>query len=189
MKTRNVDGLMIGGFYENDQGPLIRETISAVTEELQQYDKFIGLSGPGRPLDIVFAAQKGVTHFETMWPFKLASEGKAIDIDFTKFVIEKEKFEDAEFVESEIDLNEEQFRYQQGPIVEGCDCMTCKQHHRGYIYHLLSVKEMTGNTLISIHNTHAYEQILKFLSLLKQENNLQFAYSTFVKSFCLSKIE
>jgi queuine tRNA-ribosyltransferase subunit QTRTD1 len=35
-----------------------------------------------------------------------------------------------------------------------CKCYTCTSHHRAYIQHLLSAKEMLGWTLIQIHNHH-----------------------------------
>lgn len=38
------------------------------------------------------------------------------------------------------------------PISEGCTCYACQKHHRAYIQHLLSAKEMLGWFLIQIHN-------------------------------------
>ena len=35
-----------------------------------------------------------------------------------------------------------------------CKCYACTSHHRAYIQHLLSAKEMLGWTLIQIHNHH-----------------------------------
>ncbi|PFH61289.1 hypothetical protein XA68_17802 [Ophiocordyceps unilateralis] len=41
-----------------------------------------------------------------------------------------------------------------GPLLEGCRCYTCTRHHRAYLHHLLSAKEMLGWTLLQIHNQH-----------------------------------
>lgn len=38
------------------------------------------------------------------------------------------------------------------PIVEGCTCYTCTNHHRAFIQHLLNAKEMLGWNLLQIHN-------------------------------------
>ena len=38
------------------------------------------------------------------------------------------------------------------PLVENCPCYTCKTHHKAYIHHLLSTKEMLAWTLLQIHN-------------------------------------
>ena len=38
------------------------------------------------------------------------------------------------------------------PLQQGCTCYTCTNHHRAYIQHLLSAKEMLGWVLLQIHN-------------------------------------
>lgn len=38
------------------------------------------------------------------------------------------------------------------PLQHGCDCYTCTNHHRAYLQHLLSAKEMLGWVLLQIHN-------------------------------------
>lgn len=40
------------------------------------------------------------------------------------------------------------------PLVEGCTCYACEKHHRAYLQHLLSAKEMLGWVLLQIHNHH-----------------------------------
>ncbi|PHH79005.1 hypothetical protein CDD80_5858 [Ophiocordyceps camponoti-rufipedis] len=40
------------------------------------------------------------------------------------------------------------------PALEGCRCYACTRHHRAYLHHLLSAKEMLGWTLLQIHNHH-----------------------------------
>lgn len=40
------------------------------------------------------------------------------------------------------------------PLVPGCACYTCNNHHRAYIQHLLNAKEMLAWTLLQIHNHH-----------------------------------
>ena len=38
------------------------------------------------------------------------------------------------------------------PLQVGCTCYTCSSHHRAFIQHLLSAKEMLGWVLLQIHN-------------------------------------
>jgi queuine tRNA-ribosyltransferase subunit QTRTD1 len=40
------------------------------------------------------------------------------------------------------------------PLSSGCTCYACTSHHRAYLQHLLSAKEMTGWVLLQIHNHH-----------------------------------
>ncbi|KAA8643056.1 tRNA-ribosyltransferase family protein [Aspergillus tanneri] len=43
------------------------------------------------------------------------------------------------------------------PLVEGCQCYSCRKHHRAYIHHLLTAKEMLAWTLLQIHNLHTMD--------------------------------
>ncbi|KAH8702116.1 tRNA-guanine transglycosylase family protein [Talaromyces proteolyticus] len=43
------------------------------------------------------------------------------------------------------------------PLKEGCECYACQNHHRAYVCHLLSVKEMLAWTLLQIHNYHVMD--------------------------------
>ena len=40
------------------------------------------------------------------------------------------------------------------PLSPSCQCYTCLTHHRAFIQHLLSAKEMLGWALLQIHNHH-----------------------------------
>ena len=44
-----------------------------------------------------------------------------------------------------------------GPLVPGCKCYACTDHHRAYIQHLLMAKEMLGWILLQIHNHHTID--------------------------------
>ncbi|KAI9827010.1 MAG: hypothetical protein M1826_006489 [Phylliscum demangeonii] len=38
------------------------------------------------------------------------------------------------------------------PLQAHCDCYTCCRHHRAYVHHLLTTKEMLGWVLLQVHN-------------------------------------
>jgi queuine tRNA-ribosyltransferase accessory subunit len=40
------------------------------------------------------------------------------------------------------------------PLLPSCACYTCTTHHRAFVQHLLSAKEMLGWALLQIHNHH-----------------------------------
>lgn len=40
------------------------------------------------------------------------------------------------------------------PLSDGCTCYACAKHHRAYLQHLLTAKEMLGWVLLQIHNHH-----------------------------------
>ncbi|KAL8849584.1 MAG: hypothetical protein Q9221_005458 [Calogaya cf. arnoldii] len=43
------------------------------------------------------------------------------------------------------------------PLVDGCTCYACKNHHRAFIRHLLDAKEMLAWVLLQIHNHHVVD--------------------------------
>jgi len=47
------------------------------------------------------------------------------------------------------------------PLVPSCTCYACTSHHRAFIQHLLSAKEMLGWVLIQIHNHHTLSQFFR----------------------------
>lgn len=51
------------------------------------------------------------------------------------------------------------------PLAQGCGCYTCTNHHRAYLQHLLSAKEMLGWVLLQIHN---HETIDRFFASIRE---------------------
>ena len=51
-----------------------------------------------------------------------------------------------------IDLSSPAHQISLTPLQENCTCYACTHHHRAYINHLLSAREMLGWTLLQIHN-------------------------------------
>ncbi|KAL5404207.1 hypothetical protein PMIN04_012632 [Paraphaeosphaeria minitans] len=49
------------------------------------------------------------------------------------------------------------------PLSKGCQCYACTKHHRAYIQHLLSAKEMLGWFLIQVHNHAVVESFFTSL--------------------------
>ena len=44
------------------------------------------------------------------------------------------------------------------PLRPGCCCFACTNHHRAYLQHLLSAKEMLGWVLLQLHNHHIMDE-------------------------------
>lgn len=51
------------------------------------------------------------------------------------------------------------------PLSESCKCYACTSHHRAFIQHLLSAKEMLGWVLLQVHNHHILSEF--FISVRK----------------------
>ena len=56
-----------------------------------------------------------------------------------------------------IALKKAQYRFDHGPIQEGCQCTCCQKYSRGYMHHLIKCNEMLGGMLATEHNlTYLY---------------------------------
>ncbi|XP_071517072.1 queuine tRNA-ribosyltransferase accessory subunit 2 [Panulirus ornatus] len=51
------------------------------------------------------------------------------------------------------------------PLVEGCDCYTCKNFSRAYIHHLINVNELLAPVLLMMHNMQHW---LNFFSSIRE---------------------
>lgn len=68
-----------------------------------------------------------------------------------------------------MDMWSEQYATDLSPLRWGCPCYTCSKHHRAYIQHLLSAKEMLGWVLLQIHNHHVLDEF--FAGIRSSINN------------------
>ena len=48
-----------------------------------------------------------------------------------------------------------------GPLDPKCDCYACRSFSRAYIRHLVTMGEILGATLLSIHNIHFSLNLMK----------------------------
>ena len=60
-----------------------------------------------------------------------------------------------------IRLSRQAFRLSDEPVDPTCDCPVCLHHSRGYLHHLLKGKHRLGTRLVSIHNTHHYQLLMR----------------------------
>lgn len=58
-------------------------------------------------------------------------------------------------------LKEKRYHDDERPLLIGCDCLTCTQHCRAYIHHLLSTHELLASILLTIHNTQHYNDLME----------------------------
>lgn len=140
----NFDGYSIGGVANDgeskeDMYKAIDYSIPYLPEDKVRY-----LMGVGEPVDILEGVERGVDIFDCVLPTRIARHGQA----FTR--------------NGKINLNNAKFKKDLLPVEEGCDCYCCKNYSRAYVKHLLSVGEVLGGRLLSIHN-------IRFLIRLTEE--------------------
>ena len=71
------------------------------------------------------------------------------------------------------------------PLLQGCKCYACSYHHKAYIQHLLSAKEMLAWVLLQVHNHHIIDEFFSAVrnsiargSFSEDQNQFEKAYET-----------
>ncbi|GMI58189.1 hypothetical protein ScalyP_jg1045 [Parmales sp. scaly parma] len=95
----------------------------------------------------------------TQFPQQFAKLGKVVN------VVQAEVAGKVQRIVEHVDLNLSKHKLSTSPISDTCGCVCCARHSRGYLHHLLNVKEVTSEILLFIHNT---TQILEILSAVRR---------------------
>jgi queuine tRNA-ribosyltransferase len=136
------DGYAIGGV---SVGEPEREMMLAIefSEPFLPPDRPRYAMGLGTPPQIVEMVARGVDMFDCVLPTRLARNGTA----FTEV--------------GTLNLKNNPYRLDEGPIEAECTCLTCRTFTRGYIRHLIKAEEILGLRLITTHNLHFYMNLMR----------------------------
>lgn len=126
------DGFGIGGEYGSDKKKMV-QMIEWVTDELPK-EKPRHLLGIGYIEDIPKIIKAGVDTFDCIVPTHYARRGFA----FTS--------------RGKLDVRKRTFLNDRKPLDPACRCEVCERYSRSYITHLLRAGEITGMSLLTIHN-------------------------------------
>lgn len=135
------DGYAIGGLSVGEP----KEDMIRILDHLppkMPVDKPRYLMGVGRPEDLVEAVRRGVDMFDCVMPTRNARNGYL----FTSTGIVK--------------IRNAKHRHDTAPLDERCDCYTCQNFSRSYLYHLDKCGEMLGSQLNTIHNLRFYQNLM-----------------------------
>ena len=100
------------------------------------------LMGVGTPLDILNCVQKGIDMFDCVIPTRHARNGYL----YTS--------------EGVVKIRNSKNRESMKSLDPNCDCYTCTNFSRSYLFHLDKTKEVLGSTLNTIHNVHFYLNLM-----------------------------
>ncbi|MDO6683548.1 MULTISPECIES: tRNA guanosine(34) transglycosylase Tgt [unclassified Oceanobacter] len=156
----DFDGYAIGGLSVGEPKPDMMRVLAHVAPKMPQ-DKPRYLMGVGKPEDLVEGVRRGVDMFDCVMPTRNARNGHL----FTSFGVVK--------------LRNAANRNDTGPIDPECQCYTCRNYSRAYLYHLDKCREIQGATLNSIHNLHYYQTLMDGLRRSLEEGT----FAAFVDDF------
>lgn len=156
--------------YLGDLGDELREhisglalyessSLSVVPEELGDLPR-LSFSEPKTPQEVLRDIALGADLLTIPFIGGMSDGGIALD-----FVFPPKKEEHKEDQQDEpkrkalgIDLWSPSYATDLSPLVQGCECYACTKHHRAYLRHLLSAREMLAWTLLQIHNYHTMDR-------------------------------
>jgi queuine tRNA-ribosyltransferase len=127
------DGYAIGGLSVGESKAEMYPAIEAANSILPK-DRPRYLMGVGDPVSLIEGVARGVDMFDCVLPTRLARHGTILTS------------------QGRVQIRNAQYARDQGPLDPACGCSTCLHHSRGYLRHLQAVGELTGATLLSIHN-------------------------------------
>jgi queuine tRNA-ribosyltransferase len=134
-------GYAIGGLSVGEEIPKMRE-ITDFTAPMLPFDKPRYLMGVGTPLDLVESVWSGIDMFDCVMPTRSARFGRIFT--FAGYY----------------NIRNSQFRNDNSPIEEGCDCYACRTHTKAYLSHLMHSGEILSSVLASLHNLRFYQRLV-----------------------------
>lgn len=136
------DGLAIGGLAVGETHSERYEMTDLVTDQLpDNLPRY--LMGVGTPIDLLESVHRGVDMFDCIIPSRLARQGVA----FTS--------------QGKLQLRRSVYKFLEDPVDAQCDCQTCQQYSRAYLYHLIKADEFLGWHLLGIHNLTFYHRLMR----------------------------
>ncbi len=138
----DFDGFAIGGVSVGEPPEQMHRIIDETAPQLPD-NKIRYLMGVGTPSDIVFAVSRGIDLFDCVIPTRSARFGRIY------------------CGSSAYNIRNSEFRSQDSPLEEGCDCYACQHFSRAYVAHLVRSDEILGIELASIHNVRFYERLME----------------------------
>ncbi len=138
----NFPGYAIGGVSVGEPEPEMLQQVAASTPFLPQ-NKPRYVMGVGTPPQLLKMISLGADMFDCVMPTRLARHGTAFTPAGT------------------INIKNERFKFDETPLVENLENYTCKNFSKAYLRHLFVSGEMLSSTLLSIHNIHFFQNLMK----------------------------
>jgi queuine tRNA-ribosyltransferase len=159
----DFDGYGIGGLSigesEEDMFRMLEVSDRALPRDRPRY-----LMGVGSPSQLLESVARGVDIFDSVFPTRNARHKNV----FTSRGREN--------------IRRSGFAGDAGPLDEGCPCYTCRNFSRAYVYHLFKSHEMLGQRLVTLHNIHFIQGLMKEIRASIREGRFREYRQMFLKT-------
>lgn len=140
-KRDYCDGFAIGGLAVGEETQVMYDIIDVV-EPLMPREKPRYLMGVGTPSNIIESVARGVDFFDCVMPARNARHAKLYTW------------------EGAINIKNEKYKTDEGPIDPTCRCPACRDFSRAYLRHLFAADEMLAMRLAVLHNLYFYNELM-----------------------------
>jgi len=137
----DLPGYAIGGLAVGETTQQMYDTIEAVEEHMPE-DRPRYLMGVGTPQNIVEAVARGIDFLDCVMPARNGRHGRFYTMG------------------GSININNEAYKDDGGPIDDECGCQVCRTYSRAYIRHLFRAGEMLAMRLGALHNLYFYNALM-----------------------------
>lgn len=163
--AQNTPGVAIGGVSVGETKEEMRRQVEWVAPYLPQ-DRPVHLLGVGQVDDIVDLVKSGIDTFDCVEPTRVARMGSVYQ---TKAVLGHLNGPGGEY---EIDISKSLYKADLSPVDADCECSTCVNYSKAYLYHLFKQRELLGYTLLSYHNLYVMERLMETIRRLITINKI-----------------
>jgi queuine tRNA-ribosyltransferase len=138
------EGYAVGGLAVGEGQEAMFATLD-VTTPLLPTDRPRYLMGVGTPADIIGAVARGIDMFDCVIPTRSGRTARAYTSRGVLNLRNARHADDGE------------------PLDPECGCPACTRHSRAYLHHLFRAEEMLGPMLLTWHNIHYYQALMRRL--------------------------
>jgi queuine tRNA-ribosyltransferase len=163
------DGYAVGGLAVGEGQELMFGTLD-YTVPMLPADRPRYLMGVGRPGDIVGAVKRGIDMFDCVMPTRSGRTAQG----FTR--------------RGELNMRNARHRDDPRPLDAQCACPACTHHSRAYLHHLIRADEILGAMLLTWHNLHYYQDVMRGLRGAIESKTLESWIASFESDQALGDI-
>ena len=161
LSALDAPGYAIGGVSVGEGHASMKRVVDH-TAPLLPADRPRYLMGVGLPEDLVASVAAGMDIHDCVIPTRYAREGTLFTWD------------------GKVRIKDKKFRKDRYVIDTACTCYTCAGgFSRAYLRHLAFAGETLGETLMTIHNLHFYQDLMRAMRLAIEEDR----FDAWVKAF------
>jgi len=154
LKEIGFDGYAVGGLAVGEGQEEMFRVLDFTTPQLPT-NRPRYLMGVGKPSDIVGAVMRGIDMFDCVLPTRSGRTGQA----FTR--------------RGTVNIRNARHTDDPRPLDEACGCPACRNYSRAYLHHLAKADEVLGLMLMTWHNLHYYQDLMRDLRAAIAEGRLQ----------------